>query len=301
MTKYLFPTAAALALLSACAAPPVRTAGDIPASAVSAGPEPAAPFQYLYGSGEAAAISQQAYRLLGFVAANEGAREGGDSAVLAAGATLAAPQWVPCGNKPHAVVFDADETLILNLGIEEQAARRPAPFDPAQWDRWERTGGSAVVAVPGAVEAVNAIRRAGATVVVNSNRDTRNAAATAAALKAAGLGDFVAGSTLFLKGDVAPGSGKDPRRAAIAARYCVVAMAGDQLGDFSDLFNAIPSPVARRAATQTAPIAAQWGTRWIMLPNPVYGPQLKGGYDEVFPPARRWRDPGAVKAGTPAP
>ncbi|RDE06331.1 HAD family acid phosphatase [Sphingomonas aracearum] len=295
MTHRPLLAAAVALLLSACAAPgPVKTAmsaGPAPAG----GPEPAAPFQYLYGSGEAAAISVQAYRLLGFVAANESAREGGNSAVLASTATLAAPQWVPCGNKPHAVVFDADETLILNLGIEELAARRPGPFDAAQWDRWEKTGGNAVVAVPGAVEAVAAIRRAGATVVVNSNRDTKNAAATVAALKAAGLGDFVPGQTLFLKGDVAPGSAKDPRRAAIAARFCVVAMAGDQLGDFSDQFNAIALPVARRAAVQTPAIAAMWGTRWFMLPNPIYGPQLKGGYHEVFPANRRWADPEAGK------
>jgi hypothetical protein len=30
-----------------------------------------------------------------------------------------------------------------------------------------------------------------------------------------------------------------------------------------------------------------------MLSNPVYGPGLRGTYDEVFPPETRWPDPEA--------
>ncbi|HST36630.1 MAG TPA: acid phosphatase, partial [Allosphingosinicella sp.] len=98
--------------------------------------------------------------------------------------------------------------------------------------------------------------------------------------------------TLFLQGDVAPGSAKDPRRAEIASRYCVIAMAGDQLGDFSDLFNArsLAVPDRRRYAT-TQPFASLWGGGWFILSNPVYGPGLRGTFDDVFPAERRWSDP----------
>ena len=108
-----------------------------------------------------------------------------------------------------------------------------------------------------------------------------------------GLGPARHGETLFLQGDVAPGSAKDPRRAAIAERYCVIAMAGDQLGDFSDLFNArtLSVPDRRRAATQRAvrqPLGPMAGS---CLSNPVYGPSLRGNFDEVFPADTRWSDP----------
>ena len=79
---------------------------------------------------------------------------------------------------------------------------------------------------------------------------------------------------------------------AITSGYCVVALVGDQLGDFSDLF-ADPSltPATRRAATQSSAIAPLWGNGWFVLPNPVYGSGLKGGQDDVFPIDKRWSDP----------
>ncbi len=254
-------------------------------AAVRDGPVPPQ-FQYLYGSAEAAAISRQAFRAL--VGYSTYRRAAGDSVVLAPGATLAAPRWQSCADKPRAAVFDADETVLLNLGVEALAARNPsAPFDSAQWDRWERTGAKAVAPVPGAVEAFGALRAAGITVIVNSNRAAATATGTVAALKAAGLGEFTPGTDLFLRDGA---SGKDARRAAIAARYCVVAMVGDQLGDFSDLFAAIPSSAERRRIADGGPVAALWGNGWFVLPNPVYGSALKGGYDEVFPADKRWTD-----------
>ena len=63
----------------------------------------------------------------------------------------------------------------------------------------------------------------------------------------------------------------DGRRATIAAKYCVVAMGGDQLGDFSDLFNAGLAPTKAAICTtnhtlrfwiagDTAPKLASTGT-----------------------------------------
>ncbi|MFN3432932.1 MAG: HAD family acid phosphatase [Sphingomonas sp.] len=243
-------------------------------------------FQYLYGSGEAAALSRQAFRALVSYATYR--KAAGDSVVLAPTATLAAPAWASCAGKQRAAVFDADETVLLNLGVEALAARNPAaPFDAAQWTRWERTGAKAVVPVPGALEAFAALRAANIAVIINSNRSASEYAGTIAALRAAGLGDFALGVDLFLKNG---GSGKDARRTAIAQRYCVVAMAGDQLGDFSDLFNAIPSSADRRRVADSGAISAMWGNGWFVLPNPVYGSGLKGGFDEVFPADKRWSD-----------
>jgi predicted secreted acid phosphatase len=129
----------------------------------------------------------------------------------------------------------------------------------------------------------------GVTVVFNSNRLSANAAFTEAALDHAGLGPAKHGDTLWLKGDVGSGSGKDSRRRAIAQRYCVVAMAGDQLGDFSDLFTG--SPQDRRAKAESAAIWGMWGRFWFVLPNPVYGTAIKGDFEEVFPVDKRWSDP----------
>jgi len=247
--------------------------------------------QWLYGSGEGGAASIQAYHAFRdhvLAAARNRPRDG---VVLAAGSTLAAPSFVPCGNKPLAVVLDADETVIQNLGLEYAFARRGVDYDRDLHQRWQSESGQ-VAAMPGAVAALRAVRAAGVKVIFNTNRDAEHAAATAAALNRAGLGPAAHLDTLFLRGDPPGDREKDGRRARIAERYCVVAMAGDQLGDFSDLFNARGLGVRERRLAATAqPFASLWGNGWFMLSNPVYGPGLRGGFDDVFPAETRWADP----------
>ncbi|HYZ49071.1 MAG TPA: HAD family acid phosphatase [Sphingomonas sp.] len=280
-----------LALASALMASGCATVRETPAPvAVPASDNPPPGFQYEYGSGEAGALQMAAFHAMLAYVADKVAHRPGESVVLAEDATLATPKWVPCGDKPFAVIFDVDETLLINLGFEERAARGE-PYSPERWDAWERTGAAAVEAMPGALHGVEKLRGMKVTVVFNTNRSARNADATIAALKAAGLGDAVHGETLFLQGDDAMGSRKDGRRWTIAAKYCVLAMVGDQLGDFTDLYNAIPDPALRRTATIHGPGGGKWGKGWFVLPNPVYGTALKGSFDQVFPLDKRWAEP----------
>jgi len=278
------PAFAGALALSACATLPSRPMGPVVPIVPQA-------MQYLYGSGEASAISVQAWRGLVTYAGAQVRNRPVDSVVLVPNATLAAPRFEPCGVKPFAAVFDVDETVLLNLGFEYGEAIHPQPYDEARWQAWERTGTHAVMPVPGAAQALAALRAMGVTVVFNSNRSVGNAASSAAAIDDAGIGPAVHGETLYLAGDDAMGTRKDGRRAAIVAKYCVIAMGGDQLGDFSDLFNASLAPTARRAATLAPVIAAKWGAGWFVLPNPTYGSALKGGFDDVFPADKRWAAP----------
>ncbi|SEM45980.1 5'-nucleotidase, lipoprotein e(P4) family [Sphingomonas gellani] len=243
--------------------------------------------QYLYGSGEAAAISIQAWNALtGYV--EERVRQRPVSGVvLEEDATLAAPRFASCDRKPYAAVFDVDETVLLNRGFEYDAASG-RPYEDARWRAYEITGGTTTVAVPGAKAGIDALRRLGVTVIFNSNRAAANVEATRVAIERAGLGPAVHGETLFLKGDDNTGSLKDARRWRIADRYCVIAMGGDQLGDFSDLFNAPATPAARRSAAEAPAVAGLWGRGWFVLPNPVYGTALKGTLDDIFPADARW-------------
>ena len=295
MRRRSFVWALPLCALAGCATAPEPAPAPAPAAsaAVDATPRVPATMQWLYGSGEGAAASLQAYHgFRDFVLAAARARPA-QSVVLDAGSTLDSPRFVPCGQRPLAVVLDVDETVIQNLGIEYDEAMHPGrPFSEERWRRWEETGGAAVAPMPGAVTALRAIRDAGVTVVFNTNRTAANAAHTEAMIEGAGLGPARHGETLYLQGDVAPGSGKDPRRAAIAQRYCVIGLAGDQFGDFTDLLNArsLSVPERRRAASSGS-FAGLWGNGWFLLSNPVYGPSLRGSFDEVFPADKRWSDP----------
>jgi 5'-nucleotidase (lipoprotein e(P4) family) len=279
--------------LAACAAEraPVSMIPP-PAPATRGTPQPPPNFQWLYGSGEAAAASIQAYHgLRNYVLAAAKSRPR-DSVVLAPGATLASPSFISCGDRPLAIVLDADETVLLNLGFEYDDASHPdRPYDDKRFGRWEVSGVDKVAPVPGAVTALRAIRDASVTVIFNSNRTAANADFTGRAIEGAGLGPARHGETLFLRGDVDAGSGKDIRRALISQRYCVIAMVGDQFGDFSDLLNERALGVTdRRRAGSSGAIANLWGNGWFLLPNPVYGPGVRGTFDEVFPADKRWSE-----------
>jgi 5'-nucleotidase (lipoprotein e(P4) family) len=294
MKHYILP--AAFALLAACqtAPAPAPAAPEAPVSAeaaVSTPPAatPTASQQWLYGSAEARiAMVQEWNAIAAYVEAMAAARPNA-SVVLAPGATADAPEFLPCGDKPLAAVFDADETLIWNLGVTAERQRKGKDFDPKVWAEWERTGAGKAVAIPGALDGLARIRAAGVEVIVNTNRSHDTAEGNAATLSAAGIGNFVHGSTLFLRGDDDHGSGKDGRRETISETYCVVALVGDQLGDIADLFNAKTlTPPARKALTTSPAFDQMWGNGWFILANPVYGPSVAGSMDDVFPADTYW-------------
>jgi predicted secreted acid phosphatase len=221
-------------------------------------------------------MSEAIYRALADYALAEAAHRPDDSVILADGASLDAPTYVPCDDKPLAVVLDVDETVVLNTGLMRQRAPGNASEGPADYS---------VRPVPGAVEAIGSLRAAGITVIYNTNRPASMSDSTIATLASIGLDKPVHGKTLFLSGEDGMGANKDGRRGKIAARWCVVAMAGDQLGDFSQLFEQIGSVAARREATLNDPIARNWGHGWFVLPNTAYGTALKGNLADIFPEA----------------
>jgi len=283
--------AGALLILAGCASAQTPAPQPLPPAAAPAPPVPSG-MQWLYGSGESGASSIQAYQAFRDYVIESAEARPADSVVLAADATLDNPRMVPCGDRPLAVVLDVDETALQNLGYSYDEALGGKSFDQERWNRWERTGAGAVLAMPGAAAALQTIRNHGVTIIFNSNRMAAHADHTEAAIDGAGLGPAVHGETLYLQGDHGTGSAKDPRRAAVSARYCVIAMAGDQLGDFSDLFNARTLSISDRRRYATAPpFSALWGRGWFMLSNPVYGPSIRGTFDDVFPADRRWSDP----------
>ncbi len=186
------------------------------------------------------------------------------------------------------MILDADETAILNVGYEYwQALGNPGGGET--FARWAETGALQTRPVPGAVTGVRRLREAGIAVIFNSNRPASAAPGTIRALEAAGLGTAVHRETLFLIGDDALAGNKDGRRRIIADRYCVVALGGDNLGDFAHALNDTTQTVQqRRTRTARGEIAQLWGNGWFLIPNAAYGFWQKGTVGEVFPPDVRW-------------
>jgi len=275
--------------------PPPRATTAVPAG-----------IQYLYGSGEASAQYLQTYialenYLLG-VTSDRAIGHIVRSVVLAPGASLQNPSFLPCDQKPMAVVFDIDETVVFNLGFEQASLAAGGGYNSARWDAWERSGSKAVALAPGVAEAIKVARDSHVEVIFNSNRSGANAEKTAAMLNGLGVGPVAYGTNLWLKGDSgSSGNGKDARRQDISVHYCVIAMVGDQLGDFSDLFNAGDITLSeRRQLTAGREIYLLWGHGWFMLPNPAYGTAVNGTQAEIFPADKRWT-PGEAPPPDPAP
>ncbi|MGQ0553520.1 MAG: 5'-nucleotidase, lipoprotein e(P4) family [Planctomycetota bacterium] len=206
---------------------------------------------------------------------------------------LADPQWSACleqtgpvAGLPPAIIVDIDETLLDNSayfarlvlaesgdgsgvasGVPPVAAPRPS------FTAWCRE--SAAGALPGAREFCEFAVSRGVQLFYVSNRADALAAPTRENLLRLG---FPCADVVLDAPQAAPGVGllrlrtdvadKGPRRAAIAATHRVLLVIGDNGGDFSSNFGA-PSTAARSEAA--APYAGWWGTRWIMLPNPLYG------------------------------
>ena len=158
-------------LLAGCATAPadITTAPPPPSAAIPAeAAKPPVALQYLYGSTEAAVAVRATNARIAAYGLERMKQRPQDSVVLAASATMAAPTFEPCGNKPFAAVFDADETLIWNLGPMRYFAEKGSAFDPKIWDQWEKSGAGKAVAMPGTVEMVGKLRAAGITVIANN-------------------------------------------------------------------------------------------------------------------------------------
>lgn len=173
------------------------------------------------------------------------------------------------GLKP-AVIVDVDETVLDNSPYQARLIRDGKEFDEFSWDQWCRE--QIARPTPGALEFAKAAALKGVTVFYLTNRAQHLNEATLANLRSAGFPvadkeNVFLGLGTVVEGCEANGSDKGCRRELIGRRYRVLAMVGDQLGDFIDVDNNTAD--ARAAATK--PYEAWFGERWFMLPNPTYG------------------------------
>lgn len=162
----------------------------------------------------------------------------------------------------RAVVVDADETVLDNSRFQGGLVVNREPFTSAAWIDWcNRAKASAI---PGSVEFLKYAASRGVRVFYVTNRGTAEQAGTITNLKQLGFPD-VNEETLVVRTDV---SSKEPRRQEISERYRIVLLCGDNLADFSNVFEG-KTTEDRAAAVDAA--RQKFGTQFIVLPNPMYG------------------------------
>ncbi len=167
---------------------------------------------------------------------------------------------------PPAVILDVDETVLDNVAYQARLILDEDEYGPETWTAWceER----AAVPVPGALEFCRAADARGVAVFYVTNRRANVDEATTDNLRRQGFPLSDDEDRVLTRGEREGWTGdKTSRRAFVAERYRVVAMFGDNLGDFVDI-EELGSE--ERDARVTAH-ADWWGQRWFVLPNPMYG------------------------------
>jgi 5'-nucleotidase (lipoprotein e(P4) family) len=172
---------------------------------------------------------------------------------------------------PTAVILDLDETVLDNSVYQARLIRDRAVYQTSTWGEWVVAGQAG--AVPGAREFIAAARRLGHTVFYVSNRDCTAPPATASdpcPAKTATMRNLVAlgidarpdPDRMLLRGEKPEWASKTRRRAFIASNYRIIAMIGDDLGDFVDV---------KTFAGDRERLDWRYGENWFVLPNPIYG------------------------------
>jgi 5'-nucleotidase (lipoprotein e(P4) family) len=182
--------------------------------------------------------------------------------------TAALEQAGDFSKRPPAVIMDLDETVLDNSPFEARLAASGQDYADKAWDEWVTEHAAGLV--PGAKDFLEFARAKKVTPIYITNRvcdPTKADDPTAQMLRKLGLPVDPAPEHLFCddgnKGD------KTERRTKCAAKFRILLMFGDQLGDFLKI-----PPASANLGGRDKLFAANeklWGERWFQLPNPTYG------------------------------
>jgi 5'-nucleotidase (lipoprotein e(P4) family) len=171
---------------------------------------------------------------------------------------------------PYAIITDIDETILDNSKYEAQRIKDGKEFTFASWKRW--TDQSSATLVPGAGEFLKKARDKGISIFYISNRDTSEIKSTIINLQNL---DVPYADTEHLLFHVDQSS-KETRRQQIGQRYNVIMLIGDNLNDFTQIFE---KKNIKERKNEVEKIKGEWGNRFIVLPNSIYGEWENALYD----------------------
>jgi 5'-nucleotidase (lipoprotein e(P4) family) len=218
------------------------------------------------------------YQLLALAAFKQ-AQEKLSAAVQTPGS--AAPEQQNAASLPAklAVIVDLDETMLDNSAYQAHLVGSGLPYDHAHsWLAW--IAKQEAKAVPGAVAFSQFLEKNNIAIFYVSNRscgdvpDCTARADTMKNMKALGFARASEQSAFLLKGEKPAWSDdKTTRRAELANEYRIIMLLGDDLRDF------LPGDQADKLASGDTKVAefaqTMLGSRWFLLPNPMYGSWLR--------------------------
>ena len=165
-------------------------------------------------------------------------------------------------NRPKAVIVDVDETILNNSPFEAQEILEGRDYSEEFWRDW--TQQARAQATPGAVEFSRFCEAQGVEVFYITSRTEAEQADTLRNLQAQGFA-FARAENLLVREET---SSKKERRDKVAKRFEILMLLGDSLSDFADVFEARGDDWGAELVER---YRHEFGKRFIILPNPMYG------------------------------
>ena len=181
-------------------------------------------------------------------------------------------------SKPYSIVLDLDETVVDNSPYQAENILRGRGYDTESWDEWVQM--KKAKAVPGAKEFLQFADKNGVKIYYISDRAESQLEATIENLKAEGIP--VQGEDSVLLKNKEDKSGKVNRREYGKKHTQLIMLFGDNLSDF-DVFS---SKSIDERDNKVEELAKEFGDRFIIFPNPMYGAFESAIYGGKFPQAK---------------
>lgn len=177
--------------------------------------------------------------------------------------------------KPWAIVTDIDETFLDNSPNAVHQALAGKDYEAQSWTEWTSKGSADTV--PGAPGFFHYAQSKHIEIYYITNRDEKDRAGTLANLQRYNF-PYADNEHLLVRQTT---SGKESRRQQVAAAHEIMLLLGDNLSDFSDLFD---KKTEAERDDHVRQLAAEFGKRFIVLPNCNYG----GWEDAIYENRRDW-------------
>lgn len=175
--------------------------------------------------------------------------------------------------KPKVIITDIDETLLDNSPNAVSQALQGKNYEQAAWLSW--TAKAEADTVPGAPSFLKYAAKKGIEVFYITNRSEAERTSTLKNLQKYGFPN-ADDAHLLLRANT---SSKEERRRQVLKTHEVIMLLGDNLADFSALFD--HKSIEERLKNTNAE-AAQFGNKFIVLPNADYGDWESSLYDYKY-------------------
>jgi len=178
-----------------------------------------------------------------------------------------------------AIVLDIDETVLDNSPYEAKSILENMSY-PTGWDEWIFK--AAAEPLPGVVEFLSYADSKKVQIFYITNRRDKYREATVKNLIEQGLPQTNESHLMFRTAE----SSKETRRLQVIQNHKIILLIGDNLADFDKLFD--DQAMERRSAVVDS-LKLEFGKRFIILPNPMYGDWLQAiyNYDNKLTPEQK--------------